>query len=340
MEREQTRADFRWRFLWAGAAALAAGFVFRRVLVALAAQLAAAGVMMLLALPLCRALERRMSASLAAGLSLGVLAAAAVLTLLLLMPPVLRQFRQLTDALPAVIAWCRERWDTAQEWLAARGFSLSATKDELFTQLAARAGGMVGALAGWVTRAVSGLSHVFLSPLLAFYLLRDRKRIAGGLTLIVPVRYRARAVRSAREMRRETACFLRGQLLLSAAVGGMTALALLAVGTPGWLLLGVFMGVMELVPYIGPFIAGVPAVLLAMQGGLARTLWTLGALLLVQQIEGSFLSPRMLSGATRLHPLTVLLAISAGGMIGGAAGMVLMIPAVVSVRGALRGWRR
>ena len=338
MERRQVRNP--GRLLVGAAVALLAVALLWRVLWALLTQLAAAAVLMLLALPLCRVLERRWSSSLAAALSLGTLAAAMILAVLLLVPPVARQFRQLTEALPAVIAWCQKRLEVLQGWLNEREISLIPARDELFGQLGSRVGGWVTSLAGMVGHAAQGLGQWLLSPLLAFYLLRDRRRIAAGLTLTIPVKYRARAVRAAREMRRETAGFLRGQLILSLVVGTLTAVALLVVGTPGWLLLGVFMGVMEMVPYIGPFIAGVPAVLLAMQGGLARALWTLGALMLVQQLEGTFLSPRLLSGATRLHPLTVLLAISAGGMIGGTVGMVAVIPAMVSVRGALRGWKR
>ena len=337
---ERRRVGIPGRLLVGAAAALLACVLLWRVLWALLMQMAAAAALMLLALPLCRVLERRWSSSLAAALSLGTLAAAIIAAVLLLVPPVARQFRQLTEALPAVIAWCQKRLEGLQLWLAERGLSLIPARDELFGQLGSRVGGWVKSLAGMVGHAAQGVGQWLLSPLLAFYLLRDRRRIAAGLTLTIPVKYRARAVRAAREMRRETAGFLRGQLILSLVVGTLTAAALLVVGTPGWLLLGVFMGVMEMVPYIGPFIAGVPAVLLAMQGGLARALWTLGALMLVQQLEGTFLSPRLLSGATRLHPLTVLLAISAGGMLGGTVGMVAVIPAMVSLRGALRGWRR
>ena len=119
----------------------------------------------------------------------------------------------------------------------------------------------------------------------------------------------------------------------------MTAVGLLLTGTPGWLLLGLLMGVLELVPYIGPVLAGVPAVLLALQGGWTRALWTLAVLLAVQETEGAVLSPRLVGKATALHPMCVLLLVSAGGMIAGAVGMVLTIPLVVSVRGAIRGWR-
>ena len=115
--------------------------------------------------------------------------------------------------------------------------------------------------------------------------------------------------------------------------------ALLGAFAIGALLLGLFMGVMELIPYIGPFIAGVPAVLLALQSGWTAALWTLLAICLVQQVEANLLSPRLLSGATRLHPLAVLLAIAFGGMAGGVVGMMAALPLVVCVRGAVRGWR-
>ena len=83
----------------------------------------------------------------------------------------------------------------------------------------------------------------------------------------------------------------------------------------------------------------VPAVLLALQSGWTAALWTLLAICLVQQVEANLLSPRLLSGATRLHPLAVLLAIAFGGMAGGVIGMMAALPLVVCVRGAVRGWR-
>ncbi len=336
---EKTHARSQWQ-LWTLGAALAAGLLLlRRVLAALLFQLLAAGVLMLLTLPLCRALEKRMNPAWAAGLSLLTLALAAGALVLLLVPPTVRQVQQLTTALPALLDWLEVRFQDAQRFLEQRGLSLGLVKDELFSQLGAQAGRLVSTVVGAVTQAVQSLSSALLSPLLAFYLLRDRRKVGAWLTLLLPVRLRARGVRAAREMRRETASFLRGQLLSSLIVGSLTAAGLLLTGTPGWLLLGVLMGVMELIPYIGPVLAGIPAVLLSLQHGLMQAVWTTAVLFIIQQIEGTFLSPRLLSDATRLHPMTVLLAISAGGLVGGTLGMVLALPLIVSARGALRGWR-
>lgn len=338
MERVRAAAH-RWRLPLFAGLSLVGVILLWDVLTALAVQLAAGLLLMALALPVCRALERRLPAGVAAAGALLLLGVSAAGALLLAIPPVVRQVRQLAESLPAVMAWARQGLAAAEGWLQARGLEVGPVREELLALLSSRAGELASGAIGLITRLTGSVTRVMLAPLLAFYLLRDRKRFAAGLTLLLPVQHRVQGVRAAREMRRETAAFLRGQLLLSLSVGALTALGLLLAGTPGWLLLGLLMGVMELVPYVGPVIAGVPAVLLALQNGWGSALWTLGVLLAVQQLEGAVLSPRLLGGATQLHPMAVLLLISAGGLLMGAPGMVLILPAAVSVRGALRGWR-
>ena len=332
-------AAHRRRLVLFGIGAAAAGIALRHVLRALLMQVLAALLLMLAALPLCRQLERRMPPGVSAALSLALLLALAALTLLLLLPPAAEQVEALAASLPALAENLKGTLIRLTAWLEERGIDLSAVRDGLSGRLTEAVGGLVSRAMGMATGIIGALSKVLLSPLMAFYFLRDRRRIASALTLLLPVGYRARGVRAAREMKRETAAFFRGQLTLSLAVGGMTAAGLLLVGVPGWLLLGALMGILELVPYIGPLIAGVPAVLLALQGGWLKAVWAAAVLLAVQEVEGAVLSPRLVGGATDLHPLAVLLLVSAGGMIGGALGMVAVIPAVVSIRGAVRGWR-
>ena len=306
MEKAVTRRKWTAGLLIAGTVALVVAFW--SLIMSMLSLLAVAGVLTLLSLPLCKVLEKRLPSGAAAAIALLTLLGAVLGMLWGLIPPLLRQSAQLMSRLPALLDSLRElltRWSAALE---ARGIPL-------------------------------GDSQWLLAPLLSFYFLRDRKRLCLLLSLVLPVKYRARGIRAAREMRRESALYLRGQLILSLFVAAMTALALLLTRTPGALLLGLFMGVMELIPYIGPFIAGVPAVLLALQSGWTAALWTLLAICLVQQVEANLLSPRLLSGATRLHPLAVLLAIAFGGMAGGVVGMMAALPLVVCVRGAVRGWR-
>lgn len=337
MERRSTTAARRLPLMIVlGAGAL---FVLRRVIAALAVQLGAAGLVALAALPLCRRLERRVPPCAAAVLSLLLLAAGMALLLIMVCPPLLRQMRQLVETAPELIGRCRQLWQSAALWLADRGIAVAPVQEELFGQITSGAGKLLTGAADALRKAVGGLTRVLLAPLLAFYLLRDRRQLCAALTLVLPVHYRVRGVRAAREMRREASAFMRGQLLLSLLVGALTAAGLLLTGTPGWLPLGLLMGVMELVPYAGPVIAGIPAVLLALQNGWLHALWTLGVLLTVQQLESAILSPRLLAGATQLHPMAVLLLIPAGGILAGPVGMVAILPAVVALRGAWHGWK-
>ena len=338
MERT-TLSAHRWRLILFAAGGLAAVWLLRRVLQAIAMQVLAAAILMLLALPLCRHLEKKLPGGAAAALSLAALLGGAALVLMLLLPPVAGQVEGMMVSLLALAENLEGYLTRLTAWLEEKGIDIAPMRQSVLGRLTEAAGGLVSRAMGMATALIASLSKVLLSPLMAFYFLRDRRRISSALTLLLPVEYRARGVRAAREMKRETAAFLRGQLLLSLAVGGMTGIALAVVGVPGWLLLGVLMGVLELVPYIGPVIAGVPAVLLALQSGWIKALWTLAVLIVIQEVEGAILSPRLVGGATALHPLAVLLLVSAGGMLGGALGMVAVIPLVVSVRGAMRGWR-
>ena len=329
MEKAVTRRKWTAGLLIAGTVALVVAFW--SLIMSMLSLLAVAGVLTLLSLPLCKVLEKRLSSGAAAAIALLTLLGAVLGMLWGLIPPLLRQSALLMSRLPALLDSLREllaRWSAALE---ARGIPLGDMQAELFSRISAAAGQLAATLVSGIRRLTGSVSQWLLAPLLSFYFLRDRKRFCLLLSLVLPVKYRARGIRAAREMR--------GQLILSLFVAAMTALALLLTRTPGALLLGLFMGVMELIPYIGPFIAGVPAVLLALQSGWTAALWTLLAICLVQQVEANLLSPRLLSGATRLHPLAVLLAIAFGGMAGGVVGMMAALPLVVCVRGAMRGWR-
>ena len=194
----------------------------------------------------------------------------------------------------------------------------------------------IPALFGWMQQKAGGFSRWMLAPVLGFYFLKDRKQIGEWLLLLVPVRKRSMSVRLLREVRRETMGFLRGQLMVSLAVGAMTAIGLLLCGIPAWLLLGIVMGIMELIPYVGPFVGGAVVVLFSLQAGSGRMLWALAVVLVVQQLEGSWLSPQMMSDATKMHPIAVLLCLMAGGAAGGVAGILLAVPVFLCLRAALR----
>lgn len=291
----------------------------------------------LAALPIMRWLEKKLPAGISASLAMAALSIGLIVLLLLLVPPLIAQGKQIVEMLPGLYNQISERVKAGQSWLEQNGMIVDENMKRSFLgQGQSILSGAASAAAGWLQGFMGSLSKWMLAPVFAFYFLRDRRRIGGWLIQLMPAHKRNLLVKILREMRRETAGYLRGQLMVSLVVGGLTALGLLLCGVPGWLLLGTAMGILELIPYVGPFLGGVLVFLFAWQEGISRLLWAMGVVLLVQQLEGGMLSPQLMSDATRLHPVVVLLCVMLGGTVGGVAGILLAVPVILCVRAALR----
>ena len=289
------------------------------------------------ALPISRRMERRFPRALAAGGAVALLALAVLGIIGMLVPLLISQISLAIAEAPRLFTAFQELWDQAVqgEWAQALGLETDLPA-QWIGRIAAWTGESLPAILSGAGAAADGVSRAVLSPVLAFYFLRDREIFSYRLSLWIPSRHRKRVLAALQEMRREAGGYARGQLLVAAAVAALTALGLMLVGVPAWLVLGLLMGVCELIPYVGPLIGGIPIVLFSLPQGISTALWGLGVAVFVQQVEGYFLSPRLMAGATGLHPVYVLLLLSAGGMLFGLPGMIAAIPAFVCVRGAAR----
>lgn len=330
----------RARLLLAGLAAGAALLVFRRAVGQLLFQTMLAVLLAWAAAPLGKLLEKRFPSGAAAFLALlaffGLLAGA----LWLVVPQLLSQLSLAAGAVPQLLDWLQQMLDRLErtQLFTRLGITLT-TSEELLQQAGSAAINAVPTLMQRFAGMGDKLARAFLSPVLAFYFLRDRDSFCFQASLIIPLRSRRRLLSALREMRREIAAYFRGQMLVSLSVALLTALGLLIVGVPAWLLLGAVMGVCDLIPYLGPYLGAVPILLFSLPRGVSTALWAIAAVLAVQQVESVFLSPRLMSGATGLHPAYVLLLLSGGGMVAGLPGMLLSLPLFVCVRGAARALR-
>ena len=327
----------RVRILLAGAGAVLALFVFRRAAAQLLFQTALAVLLAWAALPLCKWLERRFPPNAAAILALLAFLAAMGGLLWLFVPQLAAQLSQAVAAVPQLIDLLQALLDRLESTALFQRMQISlSTSEELLQRAGEAALNAVPAAVQKLAGMGDKLMRAFLAPVLAYYFLRDRESFCFQLSLFIPLSQRKRLLRALKEMRREIAGYFRGQLLVSLAVGALTALGLLIVGVPSWLLLGLVMGVCDLIPYAGPYLGALPIALFSLPQGLTTTLWALAAAVIVQQIESIFLSPRLMSGATGLHPAYVLLLLSFGGMLAGLGGMLLSLPLFVCLRGAVR----
>ena len=234
----------------------------------------------------------------------------------------------------AIAAWS----ERLQNWLASHGISLPdpQTQSVLLARGREALASFIPPLLSRLRGMAGGFGQWLLAPAFGYYFLRDRRMISAWLLSLLPVRWREPSVRALRSMRLETAAYLRGQLMVSGIVCGLTAAGLLLCGVPAWLALGIAMGLLELIPYLGPLLGGMTVALFTLPLGLWRMLWALGVVVAVQQTESLFLSPRLISQTTKLHPAAVILFVLTGGAAVGMAGILLSVPLVLCLRAALR----
>jgi predicted PurR-regulated permease PerM len=122
--------------------------------------------------------------------------------------------------------------------------------------------------------------------------------------------------------------YVRGQGLLIVFVGTVLSLAFWAIGEPYWLLIGAFAGVVEIVPVVGPLVAGVLAVGVGFTASWGVAAGAAVVVIVVRQLEDYLIAPRVLGGAVGLSPLLVMISVFASGILFGGAAVILAIPLV------------
>lgn len=195
-----------------------------------------------------------------------------------------------------------------------------------------------------VVNIASGAFWLIVILITAFYLTKDGDRIVEQLDDLAPPGYRHDFVRLRQQITDVWSAFLRGQLLLGLTLAVITVVVCTSVGLPYAVALGLLAGLMEFVPSIGPFIAAIPAVLLALFQGSSflplSNFWfavlVTGLYLVIQQVEGNLLVPRILGRSLNLHPLVVLIGIIFGGSLAGILGMLIAAPVLATLRVVIR----
>ena len=150
------------------------------------------------------------------------------------------------------------------------------------------------------------------------------------------MRLRATAVRMGAAAGREVRLYLRAQAMVSLAVGALSALGLWLAGVRSALALGLLVGLFNLIPYFGPVLGAVPALAAALTSGWQTAAFAAVVLVIVQQLDGLLISPRVMGALTGLGPAAVLVGVFAGGCALGVPGMLLALPAMMVFRTCVR----
>ncbi len=175
----------------------------------------------------------------------------------------------------------------------------------------------------------NGLADLLLVIVGGIYFAARPELYRAGLIKLVPKEGRALAADALDASGKALRLWLLGRLVSMTAVGAMTWLGLTLIGVPSALTLALLAALLEFVPFIGPVLSAVPAILLGFAVGPDKALWTALLFLIIQQIEGNILEPQVQQRAVDIPPALLLFALVAGGVVFGVIGVVLAGPLTV-----------
>lgn len=192
-------------------------------------------------------------------------------------------------------------------------------------------GGVVGNLGNLAVTVGNGIADTLLVVVGGIYLATQPELYRVGLLKLVPKRGRELAAQALDASGRALKLWMLGRMVSMAVVGLLTWLGLMLIGVPSALALGLLAALLEFVPFIGPILSAVPAILLAFAESPEQAIWTALLFLAIQQFEGNVLEPLVQQRAVDLPPALLLFALVAGGLIFGIVGIILAAPFTVVV---------
>lgn len=254
--------------------------------------------------------------------------------MVLLVPALVRQAMQLVQAAP-------DYFDAFQSFVTLRfpgiwpeGGRLTTWGNEAAQRVSELAGTALPALLGSVSSVLGVVITLLIVPVVTFYLLLDWDALIAHLDSLLP-RDHAKTIRQlASEVDETLSGFLRGQGLVTLILGTFYAVALVSVGLPYGLVIGLLAAVLSIIPYVGVFVGGLAAIGVAAMTFWDQPLW-IGVVAAIfafgQAVEGNILQPKIVGGSVGLHPVWLLLALSVFGAVFGFVGLIVAVPLAAAI---------
>lgn len=250
-----------------------------------------------------------------------------------LIPALVGQFAALDEAIPDIFDKLRQRaLDSGNGFLRQTGYQSLWRIENTYMQVRnAPEIGQDEAL-GAATSVLGIIFTIVSLMIVAFYWMTEKATIKRVVLELFPFSRRGRAHAIWDEIEYRIGGWTRGQLLLMLMIGACSGVAYYIIDLRFWLALAIWAGLTEAVPFIGPFIGGGTAALIALADSPEKALQVVIFATVLQQLEGAVLVPRVMRNAVGMSPLTVILAVLVGGALAGPLGSLLAIPVGAAVQ--------
>ena len=212
--------------------------------------------------------------------------------------------------------------------------------DQLNDQVIAFAQKLSSSAVDWASSLISTASQIIVAilimPFILFYLLRDGKDLKGQITKFLPTNWREPVGTVLSDMNHQLSNYVRGQVTVVAIVALMFSILFSIIGLSYPITLGILAGFLNLIPYLGSFLAMIPAVILGLVAGPFMLIKVLIVFMIEQTIEGRFVTPLIIGSSLSIHPITILFVLLTAGQMYGVLGVLLGIPIYASIKVVLK----
>lgn len=243
----------------------------------------------------------------------------------IIIPPVIEQLKQLIVAFPDFFNHLTFLQSYAPQMKAA------------LSSLANNIGNFTGSFVSITAGIFGGLVSIITATVMTVYLLLDKKGIADFVKSFIPDQNGA-VIELARKVSRKVGDWFRGQMFLCAIIGVIDFIGLTIIGVPYALTLALISGIFEIVPTIGPMLSGAIAILIVIGVSPLKALLVLILYVVVQQLENSFIVPKVMQKAVGLSPVIIILAFLIAAKLMGVMGAILAVPIAASLSVIIKEW--
>lgn len=177
---------------------------------------------------------------------------------------------------------------------------------------------------------VSGLTNIVVTivtfPIILFFLLKDEQKFANGVLSVSPPKWREDLVRVSSEVNSQVGAYVKGQLIIATSIGVMMFIGFTIIGLEYNGVLAIIAGFTSIIPYIGPTLAFIPALIVALIDSWSMVLLLLVVWMVVQFVDGNLIEPNVMGKQLNVHPLTIIIVLLVMGDLIGLFGLIFGVP--------------
>lgn len=252
-----------------------------------------------------------------------------IIAVVLLIPPLAAQTGEFISSLARLVSRTIDQLATLKDF--GERYGVLDNVERGISALEAGFTRTVGGVFSTITDALSGIVSVIIFLVISFYLVVEEGALKRMAKILAPVEHHVFLSNLFAKMQLKVGSWLRGQLILSMIIGLMVYVGLLILGVNYALVLALLAALLEFIPYIGPILAAVPALLLAFSVSPLKAGMVLILYFIIQQVENNILVPKVMQKAVGLNPVVSVVAVLVGARLGGVMGILFAIPAVTAL---------